>query len=127
MDSAWHLLDPEALDWGPRLVHEIWKPKAIYVTENGCAAKDSPGPDGEVHDTDRLMYLRAASAALHRAIAEGVPVAGNFLWSAFDNFEWTDGLQRRFGLVHVDFKTQLRTPKLSALWFRDSARANSIA
>lgn len=127
MDSAWHLLDPEALHWGPRLVHEIWKPASIHITENGCAAKDMPGPDGEVHDSDRLMYLRAGMAALHRAIAAGAPVAGNFFWSAFDNFEWTDGLQRRFGLVYVDFATQVRTPKLSAWWFRDSAAANAIA
>jgi beta-glucosidase len=127
MDSAWHLLDPESLHWGPRLVHEIWRPSAIYLTESGCAAKDVAGADGEVHDSDRLMYLRAAMAALHRAIAEGAPVAGNFFWSAFDNFEWTDGLQRRFGLVHVDFATQVRTPKLSALWFRECASANCIA
>lgn len=127
MDSAWHLLDPEALHWGPRLVHDIWQPASIYITENGCAAKDMPGPDGEVHDSDRLMYLRAGMAALHRAIAAGAPVAGNFFWSAFDNFEWTDGLQRRFGLVYVDFATQVRTPKLSAGWFRDSAAANAIA
>lgn len=127
MDSAWHLLDPEALHWGPRLVAGIWQPKAIHITENGCAAKDMPGPDGEVHDTDRLMYLRAAMAALHRAIAEGAPVEGCFFWSAFDNFEWTDGLGRRFGLVHVDFATQKRTPKLSSRWFEASAATNSIA
>lgn len=124
MDSAWHLLDPEALYWGPRLVHEVWRPRAIYVTENGCAAKDEVGTDGEVHDTDRLMYLRAAHQALLRATQDGAPVRGSFVWSAFDNFEWTDGLSRRFGMVHVDFATQVRTPKLSSLWFRDSARAN---
>ncbi|WP_448582512.1 GH1 family beta-glucosidase [Thermaurantiacus sp.] len=127
MDSAWHLLDPEALYWGPRLVHDLWQPEIIYLTENGCAAKDALGAEGEVHDTDRLMYLRAAMTALHRAIADGAPVAGNFFWSAFDNFEWTDGLQRRFGLVHVDYETQVRTPKLSAHWFCESARTNSIA
>ncbi len=126
MDSAWHLLDPEALHWGPRLVHEVWAPTCLHITENGCAARDAPGTDGEVHDTDRLMYLRAACAALHRAIDAGAPVAGSFFWSAFDNFEWTDGLQRRFGMIHVDFATQVRTPKLSALWFRDSAHANAV-
>lgn len=126
MDSAWHLLDPEALHWGPRLVHEVWQPKSMFVTEHGCAAKDAPGPDGEVHDTDRLMYLRAGMAALARAIEAGASVDGCFFWSAFDNFEWTDGLQRRFGLVHVDFATQVRTPKLSARWFGASAAANAI-
>jgi beta-glucosidase len=62
----------------------------------------------------------------HRAVAEGVPLKGNFVWSAMDNFEWINGYGDRFGMVHVDFKTQKRTPKLSAQWFREAARRNAV-
>ncbi len=126
MGSPWHSLSPEVLYWGPRLLHEIWKPKAIYITENGCAAADVVAPDGRIYDTDRVMYLRAGMSSLQRAAAEGVPVKGNFVWSAFDNLEWTGGYGTRFGLVHVDFKTQKRTPKLSAAWFKEAARCNAV-
>lgn len=127
MGSPWHSFSPEVLYWGPRLLNDIWKPKAIYITENGCAADDAMTPDGRVLDTDRVMYLRAVMTNLHRAIAEGAPVKGNFVWSAFDNLEWTGGYGTRFGLVHVDFGTQRRTPKLSAGWFRQAARTNAVA
>ncbi len=126
MGSPWHSLTPELLYWGPRLAHEIWAPPAIWITENGCAADDALRPDGEVHDTDRIMYLRAALTSLQRACAEGVPVRGQFVWSLMDNLEWTAGFGTRFGLVHVDFATQVRTPKLSAAWFRAAAQANAV-
>lgn len=127
MGSRWHSLSPEVMYWGPRFVNALWKPKAIYVTENGCAADDAMTPDGRVFDTDRVMYLRAVMTNLHRAIAEGAPVKGNFAWSAFDNLEWTGGYGVRFGLVHVDFATQKRTPKASAAWYRRAAAINGIA
>jgi beta-glucosidase len=126
MGSRWHSFSPEVMYWGPRLVNAIWKPKAIYITESGCAADDSMTADGRVLDTDRLMYLRAVMTNLHRAIAEGAPVKGNFAWSAFDNLEWTGGYGVRFGLVHVDFATQKRTPKLSAEWYRRAAEMNAV-
>ena len=72
------------------------------------------------------MYLRNVMAQLQRATAEGVPVKGNFVWSAFDNLEWTGGFGTRFGLVYVDFLTHQRTPKLSAAWFREAARRNAV-
>jgi beta-glucosidase len=125
MFSAWHRLEPEVLYWTPRLLHSIWKPKEIYITENGCAASDEIAADDNVYDSDRVMYLRNGMAHLQRATAEGVPVKGNFVWSAMDNFEWTDGYGTRFGMVYVDFKTQKRTPKLSAAWFKEAARRNA--
>ena len=79
------------LYWGPRLLHSIWNVKEIYITENGCAAADAVAADGTVSDSDRVMYLRNAMMQLQRATAEGVPVSGNFVWSAMDNFEWSDG------------------------------------
>jgi beta-glucosidase len=126
MFSAWHRLEPEVLYWAPRLLHSIWKPKEIYITENGCAASDEIAADGNVYDSDRVMYLRNGMAHLQRATAEGVPVKGNFVWSAMDNLEWTDGYGTRFGIVYVDFKTQKRTPKLSAAWFKEAARRNAV-
>jgi beta-glucosidase len=126
MAAAWQLLGPEVLYWAPRLVQSIWNVKEIYITENGCAASDVISADGSVSDSDRIMYLRNAMTQLQRATAEGVPVKGNFFWSAMDNFEWSEGYSQRFGLVHVDFRTQQRTPKLSAQWFREAAARNAV-
>jgi beta-glucosidase len=124
--SSWHLIAPESIYWAVRHAHALWRPKSIFITENGCGAADAVGPDGRVHDTDRVAYLRAYMAELRRATAEGVPVNGCFQWSLMDNFEWADGYKTRFGLVHVDFSTQKRTPKASADWFREAARRNAV-
>ncbi len=126
MFSDWHRLVPESQYWSPRLLHEIWKPKEIYITENGCAAADEVAKDGNVYDYDRMMYLRNGMMWQQRATAEGVPLKGNFYWSTMDNFEWINGYSDRFGLVYVDFQTQKRTPKLSAQWYREAARRNAI-
>lgn len=126
MFSSWHTFSPEVLYWGPRLLNALYHPREIFITENGCAASDQIAPDGNVYDEDRVMYLRNVMTALQRATAEGVPVRGNFVWSAMDNLEWTDGYGTRFGLVFVDFKTQKRTPKLSAMWYREASRRNAV-
>ncbi|MEM9230887.1 MAG: GH1 family beta-glucosidase [Pseudomonadota bacterium] len=84
----------------------------IYVTENGMASYDVVQA-GAVADPDRIAYLNAHTAAVRRAIAEGVPVKGYFIWSLMDNYEWALGYDKRFGLVHVDFDTLDRTPKAS--------------
>jgi beta-glucosidase len=89
------------------------------------ARVDAVADDGKAYDSDRIMFLRAYLTQLQRATADGVPVHGYFVWSAQDNFEWTDGYGNRFGLIYVDFKTQKRTPKLSAQWFRDASRRNA--
>jgi beta-glucosidase len=126
MLSPWHTFSPEVLYWASRLTHSIWHPKEIYITENGCAASDVVDSDGRVFDADRVMYLRSAMGQLQRATTEGVPVKGNFVWSAFDNLEWTGGYGTRFGLIYVDFETQKRTPKMSAAWFKEAARCNAV-
>jgi beta-glucosidase len=126
MFSAWHRLVPESQYWSPRLLHEIWKPKAIFITENGCACADEVAADGNIYDYDRAMYLRNGLMWQQRATSEGVPIKGNFYWSTMDNFEWINGYGDRFGLVHVDFKSQKRTPKLSAQWYREAARRNAV-
>jgi len=126
MFSSWHSFSPEVMYWGPRMVNALWNPKAIYITENGCAASDKIAEDGNVYDPDRVMYLRNVMAQLQRATAEGIPVKGNFVWSAMDNLEWTNGFGTRFGLVYVDFQSQKRIPKLSAAWFKEAARRNAV-
>jgi beta-glucosidase len=90
----------------------------VYITESGCACDDIM-VDGRVDDHFRVDYLKGQVAALGRAIAGGVAVRGYFAWSLLDNFEWAFGYAKRFGLIHVDYATQRRTPKLSALWYRD--------
>jgi len=126
MASSWHIFDPEVMYWAPRLVTSIWGPNAIFITENGCAAADPVAEDGNIYDTDRVMFLRACLGQLQRATAEGVPVHGYFHWSAQDNLEWLSGFGDRFGLIYVDFGTLQRIPKLSAQWFREVARQNAV-
>jgi beta-glucosidase len=126
MFNRWLTLGPEAMYWAPTFVHSLWGAKEIFITENGCASDDVLADDGQVYDTDRVMFLRSYLTQLQRATASGVPVKGYFQWSLMDNFEWTAGFGNRFGLVYVDFTTQQRTPKLSAAWFREAARRNAV-
>jgi beta-glucosidase len=126
MASPWLFVGPEALYWGPRHVSDLWKVKEIYITENGCSSSDIPAADGRVYDTDRVMFLRSYLTQLQRATSDGVPVKGYFLWSLMDNFEWADGYTNRFGLHYVDYKTQTRTPKLSASYYGEVIRRNAV-
>lgn len=91
----------------------------IYLTENGAAFVDPPPVDATVDDPLRVRYLEAHVEAAAAAIAAGVDLRGTFIWSLLDNFEWAWGYTRRFGLFHVDFETQQRTPKRSAHWYRE--------
>jgi beta-glucosidase len=126
MLSSWHLLGPEVMYWAPRQLQSLWNVGEIYITENGCGASDQISADGIVDDSDRIMFLRNHLGHLRRAAADGVPVKGYFHWSLMDNFEWSDGFANRFGLVHVDYKTQKRTPKLSAAYFREAIARNAV-
>ena len=126
MASNWLYIGPEVIYWAVRNVSDIWKPKALYITENGCSADDVVTSDGRVEDTDRVMYLRNHLTHLQRAASEGYPIKGYFLWSLLDNYEWADGYSKRFGLHYVDFKTQQRTPKLSAEWYRAVISRNAV-
>ncbi|MQA04457.1 MAG: beta-glucosidase [Streptosporangiales bacterium] len=91
----------------------------VYVTENGVAYPDTV-VDGAVHDADRIAYLDSHLRAVHAAITEGVDVRGYFCWSLLDNFEWSFGYAKRFGLVHVDYPTGRRLPKASYHWYREA-------
>jgi beta-glucosidase len=125
-DSPWLKLTPQAIYWGTRFAHETYGAKAIYVTENGCGYDSEPVVNGEVLDLHRREFLRNYLRELHRAIEDGIPVQGYFLWSFMDNYEWEDGYTRRFGIVHVDFKTLKRTPKLSSRYFTEVIRHNRV-
>ena len=127
MASPWLTIGPECIYWGVRNVCDIWKVPAIYITENGTSSDDVLTPAGRVDDTDRIMYLRNHLTHLQRAVAEGYPVKGYFLWSLMDNFEWADGYSKRFGIHYVDFKTLKRTPKLSAEWYKQVIAQNKVA
>jgi beta-glucosidase len=108
-------------------VHRDYPGIPLMVTENGCAFPDEPGPDGVVHDRDRIDYLTGHIGAVHDAIGQGVDVRGYYCWSLMDNFEWAWGLSKRFGLIHVDFTSTERTWKDSAHWYRDVISRNGLA
>jgi len=109
----------ETLVW----MAERYGPLPLHVTENGAAFADPPaGPEGRIADAPRIDYLREHLDAVARALARGADVRGYFAWSLFDNLEWAHGFAKRFGLVHVDPATQARTPKASALFYRDFIR-----
>jgi len=107
-------------------LNNTYHPKAMFVAENGCDFRDGPGADGRVHDERRIAYLRGHISQVSRAVEAGVPVTGYFQWSLLDNFEWASGYGPRFGLIHVDYKTQARTIKDSALFYRDIIAANAV-
>jgi beta-glucosidase len=94
----------------------------IVITENGAAFDDLPEADGSIEDDDRTAYLASHIAAVADARRQGADIRGYLAWSLMDNFEWAYGYEKRFGIVRVDYDTQVRTPKQSALWFRDTAR-----
>jgi len=125
MASPWLYVGPEVAYWAVRTVSELWKPKALYISENGCSADDLL-VDGRVDDADRIMYLRNYITQFHRAASEGYPLKGYFLWSLMDNFEWADGYTKRFGVHYVDFETGQRIPKLSAAWYRELVARNAL-
>lgn len=99
----------------------------LYITENGAAFADPAPVKGYLEDPRRIDYFRTHLRAAHEAIREGANLKGYFAWSLFDNFEWASGFSKRFGLVHVDYRTQKRTPKASASFFRQVIESNGAA
>jgi beta-glucosidase len=98
----------------------------LFITENGRAAEDYVNPDGVVDDIERVRYLRLHLTAAARAVRDGASLAGYYVWSLLDNFEWAWGYQKRFGIVFVDFGTQERIPKSSARFYSEVVRANAV-
>ena len=127
LDMPWLHINPQITYWGPRLVSELWNVKHVVITENGAASQDQLTPEGEVYDTDRLMYLRQHFLAAQRAVAEGWPLKGYFVWTLMDNFEWAYGFTKRLGVFYTRLDTLERIPKLSAKFYRETIRRGSVA
>ena len=103
-----------------------YQPAKIYITENGAAYSEGPDANGKVADIHRLNYLKKHFMAAHKAVESGIPLAGYFVWSLMDNFEWAKGYEKRFGIVWVDYQSQVRIPKDSALWYAGVISRNAI-
>ncbi|WP_432477724.1 GH1 family beta-glucosidase [Nocardioides sp. GXQ0305] len=119
-------VQPEGLTRLLVRLHDEHPGLPLVVTENGAAYDDVVGPDGEVDDTERLAYFDSHLRAVHAAREAGADVRGYFAWSMMDNFEWAEGYAKRFGLVHVDYPTQRRTPKASARWYAEVCRTGRL-
>ena len=119
-------IEPGSLTELLERLHDSYPSLPLMITENGAAFPDPVGPDGIVHDEDRIDYVDGHLAAIRAAMDAGVDVRGYFLWSLMDNFEWAWGYSKRFGIVHVDYETQVRTPKASAHWYREVIARNGL-
>jgi beta-glucosidase len=124
-DMGWEIYPDGLYNILNRLAFDYQVPK-IYITENGVSFDDGPDENGRIDDQRRLDYLDAHFRAAHRAIQSGVPLAGYFVWSLLDNFEWARGYLQRFGIVWVDYETLARTPKNSALWYKEVIVRNGL-
>jgi beta-glucosidase len=119
-------IEPDALTGLLVGLQREYSPGRVLITENGAAFDDVVGPAGRVVDPGRISYLREHIEAAREAFDAGVPLAGFFVWSLLDNFEWAEGYEKRFGIVYVDFATEERTPKDSARWYREMVRRVGI-
>jgi len=124
-DMGWEVF-PQGLHSMLLRVAREYRPAKIYVTENGAAYSDTADAEGRIADGRRIEYLRGHLAASLDAIAADVPLAGYFVWSLLDNFEWAHGYSKRFGLFEVDFATQRRRPRDSAHWYRQVVAAGAV-
>ena len=116
-------MTPSALYWGPRFYYERYQ-LPITITENGLSSQDWVAVDNQVHDPQRIDFTTRYLREFRRAGEDGVPIEGYFHWSIFDNFEWAEGYNERFGLVYVDYQTQQRTVKDSGWWYRTVIESN---
>lgn len=124
-DADWEVF-PQGMYDILKWVNETYRPPQIIITENGAAFNDWVNSDGEIKDMDRIDYLKRYLISVKTAIDEGVPVTGYYVWCFCDNFEWAWGLNRRFGIVYVDYKTQKRIAKESARWFSSVIENNGF-
>ncbi len=124
-DMGWEVY-PEGLTELLLRLHSEYPVPPLFITENGGAFNDKM-ESGQVHDARRISYIRTHIAAMAEAMRQGVQMGGYMVWSLMDNFEWASGYEKRFGIVHVDYETQVRTLKDSALWYRDFLRQQKSA
>jgi beta-glucosidase len=124
--AMWEIYPPGIYELLTHIWNEYRPSLDLFVAENGICVPDGLDFDGRVRDERRIRYLRSHLAQVHRAMADGVPVSGYFVWSLTDNFEWAYGYSKRFGLVYVDFNTLTRTLKDSARWYAQVIQENGI-
>ncbi|MEJ7837507.1 MAG: GH1 family beta-glucosidase [Thermomicrobiales bacterium] len=124
--SVGWLVDPPSLEKLLVRVHDEYAPAEMYITENGAAFNDAPPVDGRVQDERRTVYLHDHLLASLKSLDEDVPLRGYFVWSLFDNYEWSEGYAKRFGITYVDYATMERTLKDSARWYAEVTRANAV-
>ncbi len=123
-DMGWEVYPQGLYDLLKQIDKDYNKP-LIYITENGAAYKDEV-VNGEVNDNERLEYIKEHIISIYKAIKEGVNLKGYFVWSFMDNFEWTEGLSKRFGLIYVDYTTQKRIVKKSGYWYGEVAKTGKV-
>jgi beta-glucosidase len=119
-------IDPDAMTELLVFLHRSYPSLPLYVTENGAAFADYIGPDGAIHDAERIAYLDAHLRAVGDALSQGIDLRGYFLWSFLDNFEWAHGYHKRFGITWVDYPTGDRIPKDSFAWYHEVIRGNAV-
>jgi beta-glucosidase len=124
-DLGWPIYPDSMRDHLLKLT-EMYGKMPIYISENGACYYDTVGADGKDHDEARVNFYRRYITSLHQAIEKGVDIRGYFAWSFMDNFEWAEGYNARFGMIHVDFKTQKRTPKDSMLFYSEVVKNNGL-
>ncbi|WP_087506585.1 GH1 family beta-glucosidase [Neiella marina] len=124
-DMGWPIT-PDAMYWLLKFSQEFFGDLPIYITENGMAAADKVERDGTVQDMDRIEFLRTHLRACQRAISEGVPLKGYYVWSLFDNFEWAFGYDKRFGIIRVEYDTQQRIIKESGHYYSAVMAENAV-
>ena len=125
-ETAWEVF-PDGLTQTLLWIKQRYGDIPLYITENGAAFADPPLTDGRVRDQARVDYLASHLRAAHAAIQAGVDLRGYMVWSLFDNLEWSLGYSKRFGIVHVDFGTQQRTPKDSANFYSEVIASNGAS
>jgi beta-glucosidase len=122
-DIGWGICPDEFYNLLNR-IHFHYRPAKMVITENGASYNDGINANGDIQDLRRISYLQQHLAAVGRAIQNGCPIAGYFVWSLLDNFEWSWGYSQRFGIVHVDYATQKRTPKASYHFYKNFIQSN---
>ena len=125
-DQDWEIVPDCLYDLLVRVPQEWTGSLPLYIHENGCAMPDVLDADGQVHDERRTEYIREHLLRCHKALEAGVPLKGYYVWSLLDNFEWAWGYEKRFGIVYVDYATQKRYPKDSALWYASVAKSGVL-
>ncbi len=125
-ETGWEVYPQGLLELVARISFD-YRPRKIYITENGASYSDGPDAEGRIRDERRISYLHDHFVKMHQLLECGVPLAGYFLWSLLDNFEWSEGYRQRFGIVWVDFETLQRIPKDSAWWYKRVIEQNSVA